>query len=466
MKYCFFYVVLLSGLLVACSSGDDPVPEAEKGPVAFVDVTTALDVYPTESYSAGLGDYSVLVDNFDEEKHTLVLNGKTLKIQVAPAQNGVDTQSKVYFSVPNKIGSGRLELHNGDAVIQGPQVNYLQRYLYVPLYNRLTGSTICGYQDGKIILFNPLQPGFYVMRFAGFSTSSSSDYAYTFTYKSYPVTYPSIAGTGVTRRYQFTGMTATTNGGVNFYRLFDDKGVRSYHILNTTDLTTAVDFSGGVATGSIGTVLDMEQDTDGNLYTVEGSRRFIRKIYPDGVVMFAGSGNTGDADGANIEASFRAIRGITIDTHNNIYAADSGRVRMITPAGAVNTLAGATQTGDKDGSMADARFGMLFGIAAAPDGTLYVHDAGNSKFKVISADRKTVRTLTVLTGSSSGITLGPKEYDESTPMYVDAAGNIFYLQNEMTLYMLMPEDNAPPSIVSKYLSGGSANMYFSNMVAE
>ncbi len=386
---------------------------------------------------------------------------------MAPGQNGKDTQSKVYFSVPNKIGSGRIELHNGDAVIQGPQVNYLQRYLYVPLSNRMAGSTFCGYQDGKIILFNPLRPAFNVMRFAGFSTSSSpSDYAYTFAYKSYPVTYPGITGSGVTVRYQFTGMTATATGGVNFYRQFDNKGVRSYHILNTTDLTTAADFSGGVATGSIGTVLDMKQDTDGNLYTVEGSRRFIRKIYPDGVIMFAGSGQMGDVDGTNIEASFRAIRGITIDTQNNIYAADSGRVRMVTPAGVVSTLAGATQTGDKDGSLADARFGMLFGIAAAPDGTLYVHDAGNSKFKVISADRKTVRTLNVLTGTGTGVTLGAKEHDESTPMYVDAAGNIFYLQNEMTLYMLMPEDNAPPTIVSKYLSGGSANMYFSNMVAE
>jgi hypothetical protein len=51
-------------------------------------------------------------------------------------------------------------------------------------------------------------------------------------------------------------------------------------------------------------------------------------------------------------------------------------------------------------------------------------------------------------------------------MYVDASGNIFYLQNEMTLYMLIPEDNAPPAVVSKYLSGGDSNMYSANLIAE
>jgi hypothetical protein len=305
---------------------------------------------------------------------------------------------------------------------------------------------MCGYKDNKIILWEPLSRSLNVMRFIGFS--GTDIVIANFGMKNYPITYQ---GGGVTTRYEFNGITTSPNGDVIFYRTFDIPSTGDqYRILTSSDLSTATDFSGGIATDKISTVFDLERDSKGNLYTVETSRLYLQKVSSDGVARFAGSGNSGIADGANIDASFRRIRGITIDSEDNIYVADSSRVRMITPAGIVTTLAGSAETGDKDGSLSDARFSSLFGISMAPNGDLYLYDGKNGKFKKISADRKTVRTLTVINKP----TLAPNVKDASTPLYVDAIGNIFYISNEGSLFLLMPEDNAPANVVSK-LSMGS-----------
>ena len=78
----------------------------------------------------------------------------------------------------------------------------------------------------------------------------------------------------------------------------------------------------------------------------------------------------------------------------------------ISAAGLVSTVAGAAgQRGSSDGPGAVARFNEPKGIAAAPDGSLYVADCNNNAIRHISAEG----TVSTLAGGQQGALdgLGP-----------------------------------------------------------
>ena len=93
----------------------------------------------------------------------------------------------------------------------------------------------------------------------------------------------------------------------------------------------------------------MAMDSSSNLYVADNGNHCIRKITtPGGVVTtFAGSdtGTPGSADtDKNIAATFRSPIGVAMDSSGNLYVADYGnhRIRKITPAGEVTTIAGSS----------------------------------------------------------------------------------------------------------------------------
>jgi sugar lactone lactonase YvrE len=118
-------------------------------------------------------------------------------------------------------------------------------------------------------------------------------------------------------------------------------------------------------------------DSNGNLYTSDANYT-IRKISPAGLVStFAGMvGQSGSTDGLGSAARFTTPGAMATDASDNIYVADDGTIRKITPAGYVSTLAGAWgQSGTADGQGAAARFGTPSSMAVDSAGNLYVLDA-------------------------------------------------------------------------------------------
>ena len=150
-------------------------------------------------------------------------------------------------------------------------------------------------------------------------------------------------------------------------------------------------------------------DRGGNLYVADYGNQLIREITTAHVVStFAGqAGVVGTTNGAGTGASalFNEPEGVTVDAAGNVYVADTGNaaIRMITPAGAVSTLAGSPGAlGSIDGVGSNALFYQPVGIAISASSNLYVADAFYNTLRQVSPDG-TVLTIAGLPGTSGNI---------------------------------------------------------------
>jgi serine/threonine-protein kinase len=169
-------------------------------------------------------------------------------------------------------------------------------------------------------------------------------------------------------------------------------------------------------------------DAAGNLYVFDWFNYRIRLVSPDGVVStLAGTGEPGFADGPAAEAQFRGIAGtLAMDPTRNLVLPDGGnhRIRLITPAGVVSTLAGTGEPGSRDGPADQAQFDNPTGVAMDAAGNVYVADAGNNRIRLITPQGE-VHTLA---GSGEpGYKDGPAteaQFDNPSSLTVDSSANI------------------------------------------
>jgi serine/threonine protein kinase, bacterial len=125
-------------------------------------------------------------------------------------------------------------------------------------------------------------------------------------------------------------------------------------------------------------------DHEFNLY--ESNQLLIDKIDNTGVVSSLAGSVAGFADGTGSAAKFSGITELRADQAGNIYVADplNRRIRMITPAGVVTTLAGNGASGSVNGNSAIATFASPIGLAIDKAGNIYVADAANNNIRKIS----------------------------------------------------------------------------------
>ena len=157
--------------------------------------------------------------------------------------------------------------------------------------------------------------------------------------------------------------------------------------------TTPFNHPGGVAV-----------DGTGNVYVADSFNNRIRKITPGGAVTtFAGSTDFGSTNGNGTIARFRSPQGVAVDGAGNVYVADTSnhQIRKITPGGDVSTLAGSTQ-GFADGNGALAQFFGAAGVAVDGAGNVYVADAGNHRIRKITP----AGAVTTVAGSTLGFADG------------------------------------------------------------
>jgi NHL repeat len=184
---------------------------------------------------------------------------------------------------------------------------------------------------------------------------------------------------------------------------------------------------GAAGAAQFNTPTGVVRDAAGNLYVADRDNHRIRKITPGGMVTtFAGSGSSGFTDGTGTAAQFNQPYGITIDPSGNIYVADrlNNAVRKITSAGVVTTLAGGIG-GFADGTGSAAQFRELYGIACDGSGNIYVPDFFNQRIRKITPAGV---VTTLAGGSSSGFINGTgaaASFNHPFGIASDAAGNLY-----------------------------------------
>jgi len=128
-------------------------------------------------------------------------------------------------------------------------------------------------------------------------------------------------------------------------------------------------------------------DAEGNIYTANFLASNILKINSAGTVsVFAGSGNIGSLNGTGIAASFYFPNSLAVDAGGNVYVSDgvNNLIRKITPDGTVSTFAGSGVAGAVDGNGAAASFNGPAGLAVDAVGNVYVADANNNRIRKIT----------------------------------------------------------------------------------
>lgn len=131
----------------------------------------------------------------------------------------------------------------------------------------------------------------------------------------------------------------------------------------------------------------MTIDGVGNIFLAELNTARIRKITPAGdVTTLAGTGAFGFVNGTGTAASFARPYGIAVDAAGNLFVADSDNnaIRKVTPGGVVTTFAGTGTAGFADGAANVATFERPNGVAFDAVGNLYVADTGNSLLRKIT----------------------------------------------------------------------------------
>ncbi|MES2560015.1 MAG: T9SS type A sorting domain-containing protein [Bacteroidota bacterium] len=178
-------------------------------------------------------------------------------------------------------------------------------------------------------------------------------------------------------------------------------------------------------------------DKAGNIFVVDNYNNTIRKISPfanipnsQTVSTFAGDKTSaGFVDASGTLAKFDSPLDIAADANNNLYVTDANnhRIRKITPAGVVTTLAGSSTIGSADGIGAAASFSTPSGLCWYSATELLVTDLGMQKIRKVNITTGAVTTVAGqgTYGTDDGDALTVATFAVPTDVAVDDMKNIY-----------------------------------------
>ena len=202
-------------------------------------------------------------------------------------------------------------------------------------------------------------------------------------------------------------------------------------------------------------------DSSGNVLIADTKNHRIRSVSPSGTIStLAGTGTAGfGGDGGDpTQALLREPFGVSVGPDGRVYIADSGnnRIRVITVDGAIETIAGVTQSGfSGDGGPAGgARLANPSGVAVGRSGELYVADTWNHRIRKIESG-----VITTVGGTGQfgyGGDGGPAlaaalRYPRSVT--VDAAGNVYIADTGNHRVRRIGRDGQISSVIGTGTSG-------------
>jgi sugar lactone lactonase YvrE len=240
-----------------------------------------------------------------------------------------------------------------------------------------------------------------------------------------------IDGTGGTATFYAPAGVAVDSSGYlyvadsNFQRI---RKITPAGVVSTVAGSVIGSVNGAVATARFDTPCGIAVDGSGRLFVAENINSALRTITPAGVVStLAGSGTYSYLDGTGTGAHFNQPRGVAIDASGNLFVADTSnqRIRKVTSAGVVSTLAGSGAPGAADGVGTSASFNNPYGVAVDATGVVYVADYSNHLIRKITP-AGVVSTLagTGTAGSANG-TGTNASFNSPRGLAIDANGAVF-----------------------------------------
>jgi trimeric autotransporter adhesin len=179
-------------------------------------------------------------------------------------------------------------------------------------------------------------------------------------------------------------------------------------------------------------------DSAGNIFIAETGNRRIRKVTPSGKIStMAGNGTRGnDGDGGLATAAqLNSPHGLAVDSAGNLYIADNYRIRKVTPAGIISTMAGngtLGYSGDGDLATAAQLNNGPTGLAVDSAGNLYIADLSNNRIRKVTTTGK----ISTVAGNGKQVYSGDGGPATSSALYyptdvaVDSAGNLYIVDSQ------------------------------------
>ena len=235
-------------------------------------------------------------------------------------------------------------------------------------------------------------------------------------------------GTGVLARFYYpSGLATDAAGNVYVADTYNNKirKITPAGVVSTLAGSTYGFADGTGAAAQFKSPQAVATDASGNVYVADTANNKIRKITPAGVVSTLAGSTNGYADGTGAAAKLNGPRGVATDATGNLYVADyyNNKIRKISPVGVVSTLAGSTN-GYADGTGAAAQLNYPIGVATDAADNVYVGDWGNNKIRKITP----AGVVSTLAGSTRGFadgTAAVAQFNNPAGVATDAAGNVY-----------------------------------------
>ena len=198
--------------------------------------------------------------------------------------------------------------------------------------------------------------------------------------------------------------------------------------------TNATSGDGGAATSAaLMGPLGMAVAPNGDIYFADYDAHRVRRVTTAGIIStVAGNGTAGlSGDGAAATAArLRNPIDVAVDSLGRIFIVDAGnhRVRMVALDGTISTYAGTIQGYSGDGGAATAaRLDAPWGIEVDAAGTVWLSDSGNDRVRKITSGGviTTVAGTGVAGSSGDGGAATSATLNSPSDVTVDAGGNLY-----------------------------------------
>ncbi len=219
-----------------------------------------------------------------------------------------------------------------------------------------------------------------------------------------------------------SGVAASADGGFLIADTFNDR-VRRVSPAGTISTvagngTRGFAGDGGAATSAqLNTPVGVAASADGGFLIADTVNSRVRRVSPAGTIStVAGTGTAGSAGdgGAAASAQLNTPFGVAASADGGFLIADTDnqRVRRVSPAGTISTVAGTGTAGSAGdgGAATSAQLANPFGVAASADGGFLIADTGNNRVRRVDAGDPAPVAKAVI----SKISLSPRSPRAST----------------------------------------------------